>query len=203
MTWEDLKLTQYFKIIDILNDVGDAFEQNLDLIDCIWNIDSSNIPFAKLSYYLNELEFLQNPYKPNKPKNKYTIGGLTFIPTLDVSAITTAQYIDLQELLKIQDKKLLLNVLFIREGEEYGQNDYSELLWDNLRFVDYADVNFFYNRLLNSLMRDTLLSSKKTMKKMYRKEKDPEKKQTLLNNMAQIQQALFTLNEDDFIELPE
>ena len=49
-------------------------------------------------------------------------------------------------------------------------------------------------------MMDTLNSSKKILKKLYRKERDQEKKEDLLNKMAQIQIALLEINENGFLE---
>lgn len=71
---------------------------------------------------------MTDPYKPKTPKKEYVINGIKFKPTLDVSKITTAQYIDFQELVKRGEHKLLLNVFFIKDGEEYGDSDNSDLL---------------------------------------------------------------------------
>lgn len=200
MEWSNISVKQYYEILDILNDeVGDAIEYNTRLIDCIWGIDSADIPIVRFSWYLDELKFLQEPYKPKTPKKEYVIKGIKFRPTLDVSKITTAQYIDYQEFLKRNEHKLLLNVLFIKDGEDYGQSDYSDFLWENLTLPDYSDVMFFFLRLLNNLTMDTLNSSKKTLKKMYRMEKDPKKKEELMDEMVKIQQALLAISENEYL----
>ena len=201
MKWEELTVKQYYEILDILNDeVGDALETNTRLIDCIWGVDSADIPIVKFSWYLKELEFLTDPYEPKTPKKEYVINGIKFKPTLDVSKITTAQYIDFQELVKRKEHKLLLNVFFIKDGEEYGDSDNSDLLWENLSLTDYSDVQFFFLHLLGSLMKDTLSSSKKRLKRMYRREKDPQKKEELMNEMVKIHQALLAVDENEFLE---
>ena len=200
MEWSNISVKKYYEILDIFNDeAGDALEMNSRLIDCIWGIDSADIPIVKFSWYLDELKFLQEPYKPKTPKKEYVIKGIKFRPTLDVSKITTAQYIDYQELLKRNEHKLLLNVLFIKDGEDYGQSDYSDFLWENLTLPDYSDVMFFFLRLLNNLTMDTLNSSKKTLKKMYRREKDPKKKEELMGEMVKIQQALLAISESEYL----
>lgn len=201
MKWSDLTVKQYYEILDILNDeVGDAIETNTRLIDCIWGIDSADIPIVEFGHYLNELDFLTNPYKPKLPKKEYIINGIKFKPTLDVSKITTAQYIDFQELVKRKEHKLLLNVFFIKDGEEYGASDNSDLLWNNLSLTDYSDVQFFFLHLLNSLTKDTLNSSKKMLRKMYRKEKDPQKKSQIMDEMVKIHLALSAVNENESLE---
>lgn len=200
MEWNEITVNKYYEILDILNDeVGDAIEYNTRLIDCIWGIDSADIPIVRFSWYLDELKFLQEPYKPKTPKKEYVIKGIKFRPTLDVSKITTAQYIDYQELLKRNEHKLLLNVLFIKDGEDYGQSDYSDFLWENLTLPDYSDVMFFFLQLLNNLTMDTLNSSKKMLKKMYRREKDQKKKEELMDEMVKIQQALLAISENEYL----
>lgn len=200
MKWEDLTVKQYYKILDLLQEENtDPVELNVELIDCIWKTDSASIPIVEFNYYLNELKFLQEPYKPKTPKKEYTVKGIKFKPTLDISKITTAQYIDFQELIKRNEHKLLLNVLFIRDNEDYGQSDNSDLLWENLSLPDYSDVMFFFLRLLNNLTMDTLNSSKKILKKEYRKEKDPQKKEELMNEMVKIHQALLAISENEYL----
>jgi hypothetical protein len=146
------------------------------------------------------LKFLQEPYKPKTPKKKYLVGDQVFIPTLDVSKITTAQYVDFQTLIKRGEHKPLLNIFFIKDGEEYGQSDNSDYLWENLSLPDYADVQFFFLHLLNRLMTDTLNSSKKILKKLYRMEKDQEKKKEIMDKMIVIQTTLSELSENEFLE---
>lgn len=201
MKWEELTVKQYYEILDILReDVGDALESNSRLIDCIWGIDSADIPVIRFSWYLDELKFLQEPYEPKLPKKEYKVKDKVFKPILDVSKITTAQYIDFQELIKRNDHKLLLNVLFIEDGKEYGEADNADLLWENLTLDAYSDVLYFFQRLLLDLMKDTLNSSKKILKKEYRREKDPQKKQELMDQMVKIHLTLLELNENGLAE---
>ena len=201
MKWEDLTVKKYYEILDILEyDIGDPLELNSQLIDCIWDIDSAEIPVIRFSWYLDELKFLQEPYKPKTPKKEYVVKDKKFRPVLDVSKITTAQYIDFQELVKRKDHKLMLNVLFIEDGKEYGEADNSDFLWENLTLDAYSDVLYFFQELLLNLMKDTLNSSKKILKKMYRKEKDPQKKEELMNEMVRIHQALSVLDENGLVE---
>lgn len=196
--WDKISVKKYYEILEILNDYKDEpITLNVALIDCIWDIDSASMPIPRFNYYMNELEFLQNPYQPKSPKKTYKVGDIEFCPIRDVSQITTAQYIDYQEFLKREDHKHILNVLFIPKGEDYGKSDHSELLWEKLSLPDYADVLFFFLRLLNNLTADTLRSSEKMMRKEYRREKDPQKKEELMNQMVQIHLALLQVNENE------
>lgn len=167
------------------------------LIDTIWDVDSANMPIARFSYYVNELSFLHEPYKPTTPKKVYKVGDKEFCPTTDISKITTAQYIDFQALAKKEDHKNILNILFIEKGKEYGEADNADFLWENLPMTAYSDCLFFSLRLLNKLTQDTLRSSLNQMKKIYRKEKDPQKKEEIMNQMVQMKLTLSQVNEDE------
>lgn len=90
--------------------------------------------------------------------------------------------------------------MFIEDGKEYGEVDNSDLLWENLTLDAYSDVMYFFQRLLLDLMKDTLNSSKKILKKMYRKEKDPQKKEEMMDQMVKIHLALLELNENGLAE---
>ena len=49
-------------------------------------------------------------------------------------------------------------------------------------------------------MTDTLNSSKKILKKLYRMEKDQEKKKEIMDKMIVIQTTLSELSENEFLE---
>ena len=200
MNWNEISVRKYYDIIEILRDEKDPINLNARLIDTIWDIDSADIPIAKFAYYMNELAFLQKPYEPVAPKKVYKVGDKEFCPTMDVSMITTAQYIDFQGLAKKEDHKNILNILFIEKGKEYGDVDNAEFLWENLTLDAYSDVLFFFLHLLSELTKDTLRSSLNLMKKQYRKEKDPLKKKELMNQMVQVKLALSQVNEDELSE---
>lgn len=173
---------------------------NTRLIDTIWNVSSADMPYVQVVNYINQLDFLKEPYKSKYPKKEYLINGTLFRPILDLSKITTAQYIDFQTLLGRQDYKMLLNCLFIKDGETYGESDNSDFLWENLTLDVYSDVLFFFRKLLGTLTTNTLRSSIKMMRKMVRKEKDRAKKMGLLRKMIQLQQALLVVDEDEQYE---
>ena len=192
MTLKDITVKQYFEILDLIENEKDPVTLNAEIVKIIWNVDAADIPYVQFINYINELKFLTEEYVPEMPKD-VMIDGIKFSPLLDMTKITTAQYIDFQELLKREDHKKLLNVFFVTD-DGYGK-DYSELLWEKLSAKDYLDYKSFFLLLLRRLTADSLLSSEKMMKKMYRKEKDQKKKEELLEKIARIRLAR---NEVDF-----
>lgn len=196
MDWKDLNVKKYYEIIKIMNSEESDIELTTDLVNCVFDVNAEDLPYIQLMNLINQLDFLAKKYEPKTPQKYYVIDDIKFIPSLNIKEITTAQYIDYQNLYKIQDWKNLLNCLLIREGEKYGDNDYSDLLWEKLSFTDYSDILFFFLKLWKILTIDTLTSSKKAMKKQYRKEKNPQKKEELLTMMAQLQVAITKISED-------
>ncbi len=170
LNWESITVKQYYEIVDILQ----KDNQTEGLIKVLFNQEMADIPITRLNWYINQLDFLKSSYKPKNVKNKYLVGDIVVKPVLDIKSITTAQYIDFQELTKRGDYKLLLNCLFIKDGCKYGEEDISDYLWDRLPFSIYSDVLFFFLNFYRRLIHSTLTSSVKRMKKIYRKTKDKQ-----------------------------
>lgn len=200
MEWKDLTVKKYYDVLDIMKNSEDDLELTTEIIDCIFNISSADLPYIKLINYCNEIQFLSTKYEPKTPKKEYIVNNIKFKPVLDFTKISTAQYVDYQTLYKQENWKALLNCLLVKDGENYGDSDYSDLLYENLSFTDYADVLFFFLKLLKNLTISTLTYSKKEMKKQFRKEKDPQKKKEILEMLVQIHQTITTLNEDEWFE---
>ena len=186
--------------MDIIKEENDPYVLNAELIRCIWGVNAEDIPYVRLHQYCKEMEFLKEPYKPKAPKKEYDINGVIYRPVLDVSKVTTAQYIDFQECTKRNAYKELLNCLFIKDGCNYGEctDDY---LWENLTLDVYSDVLFFFLELLKKLMIDTLNSSVKMMKKELKKIKDKTARIAILRKIVEAKVTILRLNEGDYGQL--
>ena len=88
-----------------------------------------------------------------------------------------------------------MNCLFIRKGESYGDNDYSDLLYSKMSIADYLDVLDFFRIALKRLTADTLDSSLKMMKRLWKAKKNPE----MLIKIVRMKAARLALNEDELI----
>jgi hypothetical protein len=146
------------------------------------------------------LEFLTKPYEPKAPKKEYNINGVIYRPVLDISKVTTAQYIDFQECTKRNAYKELLNCLFIKDGCNYGECT-DDFLWENMTLDVYSDVMFFFLELLKKLMIDTLNSSVKMMQKELKKIKDKTARIAIIRKMVEAKVTILRLNEGDYGQL--
>lgn len=193
MTYKELTVKQYFEILDALKEVDEPIQVTEALIKIIFDKDLASLEIAQANKLVKELDFLNKPYKASKPKQAYKIDGLVFKPVFDITKITTAQYIDFQTLIKLDNKKLLMNCLFIKDGESYGDNDYSDLLYSKLSVADYLDVLGFFRIALKRLTANTLDSSLKMMKRLWKAKKNPE----MLIKIVRMKAARLALDEDE------
>ena len=200
MKWENITVKQYYKITEILAEEQDPYLINAELIRCIWGVNVEDVPYVRLHQYCKELEFLTKPYEPKAPKKEYNINGVIYRPVLDISKVTTAQYIDFQECTKRNAYKELLNCLFIKDGCNYGECT-DDFLWENMTLDVYSDVMFFFLELLKKLMIDTLNSSVKMMQKELKKVKDKTARIAIIRKMVEAKVTILRLNEGDYGQL--
>lgn len=186
--------------MDIIKEENDPYVLNAELIRCIWGVNAEDLPYVRLHQYCKEMEFLKEPYKPKAPKKEYDINGVIYRPILDVSKVTTAQYIDFQECTKRNAYKELLNCLFIKDGCNYGECA-DDFLWENLTLDVYSDVLFFFLELLKRLTIDTLNSSVKMMKKELKKIEDKTARIAILRKMVEAKVTILRLNEAGYGQL--
>jgi len=197
MKWDDITIKQYYEIVDILANTEDPLEAQEQLIKTIWGVEMGDIPVSKVAYYINELSFLEKKYTEKPAKSVYLVKDQKFRPVLDLQKVTTAQYIDFQELLKRQDWKNILDCIFIKDGEQYGESKNADFLWENLTMNVYSDVMFFFLHLLNRLTLNTLYSSEREMRKMLRKTKEMPKRVALLKRMVETRKAIRLIKDED------
>ena len=55
-TWDDITLGTYMQIVDILQSKKDDIDKTFDLVDCIYNIDSKELPIQELNQYSISLD---------------------------------------------------------------------------------------------------------------------------------------------------
>lgn len=195
MTYKELTVKQYFEILDALKEIDEPIQVTEALIKIIFDKDLASLDIMQANKLIKELDFLNQPYKTSKPKQVYVIDNMEFNPVFDITKITTAQYIDFQTLIKLDNKKLLMNCLFIRKGESYGDNDYSDLLYNKMSIADYLDVLDFFRIALKRLTADTLDSSLKMMKRLWKAKKNPE----MLIKIVRMKAARLALDEDELV----
>lgn len=148
-----------------------------------------DLPIVEYTEYARATSFLSAPVETNKAgriSDKYTLGDLVLVPLRDWQKMTAAQFIDFQTLSKdIEANSIaLLSVFLVPEGRSYNSGyDIAEVrqaIADHLSVQDAMEILGFFFGQLPELLRDSLTSLEKDVKKL----KDKTKKATLMERLA-------------------
>lgn len=114
MKWENITLKQFYEIKDILS-VEDDWTY-LNLIDCVYGVNSQNLPINDLKKY--DISFIKDEIPEVKLKKHYTLNGTKYNSNCDITRVSVAQFIDYQNYLKEDEVRLekLLSVFFMPDG---------------------------------------------------------------------------------------
>lgn len=214
-SYKDLSINKYIEILKILKEDGGELNIQARILACLTDTDLDSILNLTLSKY-NEL-VVKSAFLMDKPKfdgkvpNKLVIGDREFYITKDTRKLTAAQYIDYQTWTSQEDQdKYLANVLacfVIPKGFEYNDgydvNEVAELIGENMSVVDGMNICFFFRKKYLESIKLTVTYLELTMKRMARKEKNPEVKTKLkeLNEKLKEYRQLLQENGDGLIRL--
>lgn len=114
MNWENITLKQFYDIREILS-VEDDWTY-LNLIDCIYGVNSQNLPINELKKF--DISFIKDEIPEVKLKKYYTLNGTKYNSNCDITRVSVAQFIDYQNYLKEDEVRLekLLSVFFMPDG---------------------------------------------------------------------------------------
>lgn len=102
----------------------------------------------------------------------YVLGGRVYVPTLNLPSMTTAQYIDYNELCKMEGDNIveLLACLLVPQGKQYGDGyDVLDVRRDIADYLSYTDASelcaFFLTCWAKSVDRSLLYLAGKALLK--------------------------------------
>ena len=197
-TWSDITLQQYYQIKELLTNEDEYTV--LNILDVLYGIDSASLPLNELAHYNNALDFLKDEIPVVDIKKKYNIHGHIYDSNLELTKVSTAQFIDYQNYLKEKEPRYekLISVLFIPEGHQYNDGYSIKEVQDDIlhmSMVDVQSIAFFIKKqfqLLLSLFQFYLTQSIQKMNLT----KDQKKK--LLDQLGTLQLS----NLESFLTLP-
>ncbi len=203
MTWEDITIKQFNKLTKVVethqkNADSDQITYAVELVSACTNKsvqECLDMPFNELKHFCDDLSFMED-----KPKGRLnpsvTINGTTYVVSLKVKDITTAQYIDYTETLKNDPENIALMcaIFCIPKGHAYNEGyDVMELaqeFYEHFKIVDAIGISFFFTKLLQSYVRVTLSFLKRKLKKQMKLYK---KNKTNLQEIQKMQQSIEAL----------
>ena len=190
-TWKDITLRQFNKIQDLLQEIDEY--TTLNLIDVLYDVDSANMPAMEvMNKYAHSLDFLTTTIPTNeKLKETYTINQREYNSNINLTQMTTAQFVDYQNYTKENpvDISKCLSVFVIPKGHTYNDGYDLKQVQDDIKDLDMVTINtlaFFFKKLYILLLETTLLCLTQDTKKMNI---PTQKKEEILNQLKQIDLA--------------
>lgn len=204
--WNEMNLSHYKRLFEIIRkDWENELDMNLAMVSVLSDIpmeDITNMEVNKLQEFINNLKFIETPYKPKTPETTYNIGNKEYKVFFNVNKMTASQYIDFQNFYKQYDDFMpnLAACFLLPNGKKYGEDydpiDEAEFLNTHLTIDIFSDIMFFFVNLLQVSTLSTLHSSEREMKKRLRKTKDKLERRKLLKSLIQTRRLILLLKNE-------
>ena len=204
--WNEMDLSHYKRLFEIIRkDWENELDMNLAMVSVLSDIpieDITNMELNKLQEFINNLKFIETPYKPKTPETTYNIGNKEYKVFFNVNKMTASQYIDFQNFYKQYDDFMpnLAACFLLPNGKKYGEDydpiDEAEFLNTHLTIDIFSDIMFFFVNLLQVSTLSTLHSSEREMKKRLRKTKDKLERRKLLKSLIQTRRLILLLKNE-------
>lgn len=194
-SWADISINNYYMLIDALSEENEA-EALIKIysILCDTDVDAiKKMPYKDFQELMQiRIDWIYKPVEDNKKIKKcITINGIDYIYNDKATKLTTAQFIDLQQIVstnpKIED---LLAIILIPKNKKYGEYDVDDVKEDFRKYLDIETAKSLANFLWASTSKSfkailTYLSY--LIKKMAKKEKG-KNREKLVEAQKQIKQ---------------
>lgn len=167
--WKDITIAKNKAISDVCsrNSDGDDPMFLYDLMAAVYGKDEEWLNGLKVSEandYVNTLAFINEKPRQNVAKTRYVLNGHRYVTTMNLQDITTAQYIDFQQM---SDKARempaeFLSIILIPEGKKYNEGyRIEDVAYDIENYMSVEDclglTAFFLGLLRMSMQRSLRL----------------------------------------------
>ena len=196
MNWEDINLKTFKELIALYK----SNATNLELISLLSGKPAEDLSLEELKDWINEIKFLEEPYKPKEIKSEYNIQNKIYKPVVSLKNIKAGQFIDFQTFIKDPEKNIanIAACFLLEKGKTYGDNDpleEAEFFDKYLKITDYKDIFNFFTIAWRSYTKAIQASLEKEMKKTLKKEKNPIMRIKILRAMILMKQNQILLSD--------
>jgi len=164
--YRNLPIGKYLEICELSRDESvDALTQQVRTISILTGMTDDEVlslPILEYKELAGKTMFLEKEYDGKLMVAKsYGLGGMELIPVKDFTKITTAQYVDYQNLSKEGDKFLVetLSTLLIPKGKKYNDGydiaDVHKAIRENLSVADVLSLSAFFLKLWVKSIKDS------------------------------------------------
>lgn len=201
--YRNLPIGKYLEILSLSQDESvDALEQQVKTISILTGLPEDDVlalPITKYKELAGKTKFLENGYDGKLQVAKsYGLGGMELIPVKDFAKITTAQYVDFQNLSKEGDQYLVetLSTLLIPKGKKYMDGyeieDVRQAIRENLSVADVLSLSAFFLTKFVKSIKDFQTYSIKEIQKIPNR----EMRQKLMEQMQEAMEIHSKTNGD-------
>lgn len=201
-SYKDINLKEYKKIVEINNrELDSDLEKDIAVLSVLLDTTESemyNLPIVELRSLIEQINWVYRyEFKPTgKMVNKLKIDGIEYIVNPDLNSFTVSQYMDFQNFWDKRSERMgnLLAVFIVPKGKKYNEGydviELADRLEEIFTLDDWNNVCFFFLKNYLISTKASLLFSDWQMRKMQRKEKNPQKKQEIKNLRKQLHQQI-------------
>lgn len=196
--YNKLTIGKYLELVDILEDEAlTDIDKNVEIIALLDGKEVDviyDLPLSEFNEKIQMTSFLYEEPKPLQVSTVYKLGGMELETSLDVTKLTTSQFIDYETYVK-DDKYLveLLSVFLIPKGKKYNKEydivEVQKVIRDNMPITQAMGLSAFFLLLYKSLLKATETCLIKKMKKMMKKEKNMERKEMMKQAIQNLEES--------------
>lgn len=197
-SYDKLSIGKYLELMEIVdNEEIDEVDKNVEIVALLDDRPVEmvyDLPLMEFNSLMQKTNFLQTTPKPLQVSTKYNLGGMKLETVLDLTSLTTAQFIDYQTFVKDKTKMVeLLSVFLVPKGKKYNTDydiiEVQKVIRENLPITVALGMSAFFFDLYKALLTATTTSLTRRLKRMIRKEKDKEKREQMELALQLFQQS--------------
>lgn len=172
LSWSDISIAKF-------KDLKKVIEQTPE-DDLVWALigacygmtedEVNDLPIRTAEEYAKGVAFLNTEPRPSVAKKSYTLNGRKYITTMDFSRISTAQFIDFQQVWRdsAEHPERVLAICLIPEGHKYNDGYSTQEVMDDILTMSVPDsmgLSAFFFTLLQWSMKRTARTMSRQLKK--------------------------------------
>ena len=170
--WDQVSLKKYQMMLAVDPESEDAGLERMAIANDMTLDELMNAPLTEANDMAEAMRFIQKPPKPRHTKKVYAVNGREYTLKADPRSITTAQYIDYDQLPNKADLLEVLAIVMVPPGHLYNDGyDLEQAKTDmgDLTVEDAVSISDFFTRALSLY---TLVAIRQAMKALKQAKRD-------------------------------
>lgn len=196
LNWSNITFRQFRDLQSAL-EVEDETEKAIAITQAIYGKDVIELSLPEFNKLCKNLAFLSTEIPNNITVKEVKVNGREYYFDGLLGKISTAQYIDFQNYLKMDDEAKTFSVFMIPKGHKYNDGYDMEQVFEDILDMPITVLNsasFFFTRQFNLFIRIFQRYSMKNLKKLKLPKKLKQNLETILTNSNSLISSLMSQN---------